>query len=186
MGLLDDAIREHLKLKQEHGADPNEIAQQEHEALGGSVTEATHSLPAEASSTSAGGQSGVPHDATEDATFSVPHDAHPTHEHRIEDRELEDTAQQAAQRYDEPTSTSRAGKEPVDRRLGTENTARTLDDQSVSWYEDEDRAAIERSQAALDEDTGDVLGKTPDFLQETPEHDRLWFEQKPPRDFDFN
>ena len=26
---------------------------------------------------------------------------------------------------------------------------------------------------------------TPDFLRETPEHDRLWFEQKPPRDFDF-
>ncbi len=31
----------------------------------------------------------------------------------------------------------------------------------------------------------DVLEETPDFLQETPEHDRLWFEQKPPRDFDF-
>ena len=33
---------------------------------------------------------------------------------------------------------------------------------------------------------GDVLEDTPDFLQETPEHDRLWFEQKPPRDFDFD
>ena len=31
----------------------------------------------------------------------------------------------------------------------------------------------------------DVLEETPDFLQETPEHDRLWFEQKPPKDFDF-
>ena len=31
----------------------------------------------------------------------------------------------------------------------------------------------------------DVLDQTPEFLQETPEHDRLWFEQKPPRDFDF-
>ena len=31
----------------------------------------------------------------------------------------------------------------------------------------------------------DVLEETPEFLQETPEHDRLWFEQKPPRDFDF-
>ncbi|MFT4035971.1 MAG: hypothetical protein QM679_10400, partial [Patulibacter sp.] len=31
----------------------------------------------------------------------------------------------------------------------------------------------------------DVLDETPDFLQETPEHDRLWFEQRPPRDFDF-
>jgi hypothetical protein len=32
---------------------------------------------------------------------------------------------------------------------------------------------------------GDVLSDTPEFLQETPDHDRLWFEQKPPRDFDF-
>lgn len=32
----------------------------------------------------------------------------------------------------------------------------------------------------------DVLEETPEFLEETPEHDRLWFEQKPPKDFDFN
>ena len=36
------------------------------------------------------------------------------------------------------------------------------------------------TEAALDE-----LEETPDFLEETPEHDRLWFERKPPRDFDF-
>jgi len=44
---------------------------------------------------------------------------------------------------------------------------------------DEVRAA---TQAADEED---VLEETPEFLQETPEHDRLWFEQRPPRDFDF-
>jgi hypothetical protein len=32
----------------------------------------------------------------------------------------------------------------------------------------------------------DVLEETPEFLQDTPEHDRLWFEQKPPKDFDFD
>jgi hypothetical protein len=32
----------------------------------------------------------------------------------------------------------------------------------------------------------DVLEETPDFLEETPEDDRLWFEQKPPKDFDFD
>ena len=31
----------------------------------------------------------------------------------------------------------------------------------------------------------DVLEETPDFLEETPEDDQLWFEQKPPKDFDF-
>jgi len=34
MGLLDDAIREHLELKRRHGADPSEVERQEHEALG--------------------------------------------------------------------------------------------------------------------------------------------------------
>jgi hypothetical protein len=33
MGLLDDAIREHLELKRRRGADPGEVARQEHEAL---------------------------------------------------------------------------------------------------------------------------------------------------------
>ena len=34
MGLLDDAIREHLELKRRRGADPDEVARQEGEALG--------------------------------------------------------------------------------------------------------------------------------------------------------
>src|SRR3954453_11143797 len=34
MGLLDDAIREHLEVKREHGADPEDVARQEQEALG--------------------------------------------------------------------------------------------------------------------------------------------------------
>jgi hypothetical protein len=32
---------------------------------------------------------------------------------------------------------------------------------------------------------GDILEGTPDFLEESPDHDRLWFEQAPPKDFDF-
>ena len=40
--------------------------------------------------------------------------------------------------------------------------------------------------ADVEDEDLDVLEDTPDFLQETPEHDRLWFEQKPPRDFDFD
>ena len=33
MGLLDEAIREHLELKRRGGADPTEVAREEHEAL---------------------------------------------------------------------------------------------------------------------------------------------------------
>jgi hypothetical protein len=33
MGLLDDAIRDHLELKRRRGADPGEVAREQHEAL---------------------------------------------------------------------------------------------------------------------------------------------------------
>jgi hypothetical protein len=39
---------------------------------------------------------------------------------------------------------------------------------------------------AAHEDDDDVLEETPEFLQDTPDHDRLWFEQRPPKDFDFD
>jgi hypothetical protein len=32
----------------------------------------------------------------------------------------------------------------------------------------------------------DVLEETPESLQDAPDHDRLWFEQRPPKDFDFD
>jgi hypothetical protein len=39
-----------------------------------------------------------------------------------------------------------------------------------------------------DPDTGheDVLEDTPDFLEDAPEDDKLWFEQRPPKDFNFD
>jgi hypothetical protein len=57
--------------------------------------------------------------------------------------------------------------------------------------EEEGRSAEPVSYRPQDHDEAasegeDVLEETPEFLQETPEHDRLWFEQRPPRDFDFD
>ena len=46
MGLLDDAIREHLELKRRRGADPAEVARQEQEALGPAVRERDEAAPA--------------------------------------------------------------------------------------------------------------------------------------------
>ena len=40
MGLLDDAIRDHLELKRRHGADPGEVARIENEALSAARREA--------------------------------------------------------------------------------------------------------------------------------------------------
>ena len=44
MGLLDQAIREHLELKRQHGADPGEVARLEREALGPPVRETQEAL----------------------------------------------------------------------------------------------------------------------------------------------
>jgi hypothetical protein len=39
---------------------------------------------------------------------------------------------------------------------------------------------------ATQRDSEDVLEETPDFLEDAPEDDNLWFEQRPPKDFDFD
>jgi hypothetical protein len=56
--------------------------------------------------------------------------------------------------------------------------------------EEEEEAVFEAEPEAEEQPPGqheeDVLEETPDFLEETPEDDQLWFEQKPPKDFDFD
>jgi hypothetical protein len=52
----------------------------------------------------------------------------------------------------------------------------------------EDAQDDDQPRPDYDPDTGheDVLEDTPDFLEESPEDDELWFEQRPPKDFDFD
>jgi hypothetical protein len=53
---------------------------------------------------------------------------------------------------------------------------------------EEPAADDEEGETAFDPDTGheDVLEDTPRFLEDAPEDDDLWFEQKPPKDFDLD
>jgi hypothetical protein len=48
--------------------------------------------------------------------------------------------------------------------------------------EEEDEPAAPASGSSHE----DVLEDTPEFLEDAPEDDNLWFEQKPPKDFDFD
>ena len=60
-----------------------------------------------------------------------------------------------------------------------------VEDEPEPKSEDEDEEpAEERPRDRRDDE--DVLEETPDFLEEAPEDDQLWFEQKPPKDFDFD
>lgn len=60
-----------------------------------------------------------------------------------------------------------------------------LDDE-IEVEQDEDPESLHEPEPAAPHHDEDVLEETPDFLEETPEDDQLWFEQKPPKDFDFD
>jgi hypothetical protein len=62
-------------------------------------------------------------------------------------------------------------------------------EEPISEEQEQPEAAAEPEQKTnYDPDTGheDVLEDTPEFLEDAPEDDELWFEQKPPKDFDFD
>jgi hypothetical protein len=187
MGLLDDAIREHLELKRQHGADPSEVERQEREALGAP-------RQAEFATTSDEGAAEPP--ATAEETAAPPDEpvaAEPVEEPVAQAPEPVDAGEER-EPFDIETLDSPADEvtpqEPEVPEPGEPAGAPGYDEDP--WLEDErdevpageslDRPRDEGEEAP-DED---VLQDTPDFLQETPEHDRLWFEQRPPRDFDWD
>ena len=66
-----------------------------------------------------------------------------------------------------------------------------LDDEPEDDEEEEDDekhepVAEEPAEVEAERQSEDLLEETPDFLEEAPEDDQLWFEQKPPKDFDFD
>jgi hypothetical protein len=208
MGLLDDAIKDHLELKRRHGADPGEVARLEHEALGPARRE-----PATAGATVAdepgledadhGYEDEVP---AEERLETPAHYAEPEPEPEPEPAEPEPPAADSELRVPEfepaPRHEPEPDPEPDEPEATVEQPTRQfsleeLEDASTAPPRPDEPAAPESRDEApapphddvvpADEepDGEDVLEETPEFLQETPEHDRLWFEQKPPKDFDF-
>jgi hypothetical protein len=184
MGLLDDAIREHLDLKRRRGADPAEIERLEREALGPvrRGPEEVEPVGLEAADLDYGGQIesdwrnghdelGGPEsyapadevDLLDPPAFDEPHEVGP-----------------ATDRPDLAEDGSDAGTlDPPPPRSGR-RTPPHLDDETAEF---DVAKHLEQPPA---EEGEDVLEETPDFLQDTPDHDRLWFEQRPPKDFDFD
>lgn len=157
MGLLDDAIREHLELKRLRGADPGDVARAEQDVLGpidceqGSEPGEQPNVQIEGSSTPDGS-----------SFFSKP-----------------GPAPDAAREASTPT---RGGQETVEINMEAE-LARESEREGNAHDEDEPSRSRGFEESKQVED---VLEEIPDFLQDTPEQERLWFEQRPPRDFDFN
>jgi hypothetical protein len=157
MGLLDDAIREHMELKRLRGADPSEVARQESEVLGR-----------------------VPRRG--DAEGEEPRDEDAVDEAAGEDHTPET--------HDSPIATP-GGHDADFANVGQE-TAEFDMSTVLDEHEEKDPAGHGHpgepagEHGDEDEPVEDVLEETPDFLRDTPEQERLWFEQQPPRDFDFD
>jgi hypothetical protein len=199
MGLLDDAIREHLDLKRRRGADPAEVTRLEQEALGPVRREPAPAEPA------AGEHHDEPH--AHEPAAAQPHAEHPhpaseglhpdehTHVLPPEDRHEPPHGDPLFEQHAHNVEMGGAAAEPAARAEPSEPEPEHAEtpqadvvDQPTTEYRVEDHHDEDEHEASAAHGgpAEDVLEETPDFLQETPEHDRLWFEQRPPRDFDFD
>lgn len=244
MGLLDDAIREHLDLKRRRGADPAEVERAEQEALG-PVRRAPERVPGDGLDHPAGLESEPDfepleederplleeHDFGPGAAEPLPDGLHPTEVHQYADLgEIDDPAAEEGSwsyevgadekeppppvRSEAPVTPPPAAAEPVAPEPATPeprpvapsppppDPADYAGGETVEYDVPESLGAEPRPRVASGEQEfesdaapgaepgvpgdDDVLEETPEFLQDTPEHDRLWFEQRPPKDFDFD
>jgi hypothetical protein len=226
MGLLDDAIREHLDLRRRRGADPADIERAEREALG-PVRRNRESTAdddvlgdavgyAEVGSAGDGPDESVAGDLVEQADPSRAEYAEPFEPDQpselpagdapVADMEPDSAAEEPpplefASGAAESLAAEHPGEdslpdEPLDDPEARTRVMRAADipvpDDATAEYDvveelgdqEPDDGEVEDHQEA--EDGEDMLEETPEFLQDTPDHDRLWFEQRPPRDFDFD
>jgi hypothetical protein len=213
MGILDDAIREHLELKRKHGVPEEELQRQEEEALGPARREVAQQLeeaePAGAHTATAEPDEPEAPAEGDGSTTAAADDTELFDMEADEGRAAEVAASKPIEIEEpepspEPVSGAALGdtephgfevvedEEALEAELGDEAAP---DDEQEPGDEpepgedrepDDEELLSAEEEAAAEEGDPDVLEDTPDFLQETPEHDRLWFEQKPPRDFDFD
>jgi hypothetical protein len=244
MGILDDAIREHLDLKRRAGADPTEIDRLEREALG-PVRRVPHDTP-DSLIDEASPQAGyvleedefgladsraapawsdaadepvpfdhepeveldgsptehwpapAPADQFQDLPEAGYEDEPPVSQEPRGDLPRHHEIAEEWEAHERRSLGEPAGREPdfpapapppssADAVFGDEpRQPMPADfDEETAEYEVEIDQDGEASRSEPDEGE-DMLEETPDFLQDTPDHDRLWFEQRPPRDFDFD
>ena len=178
MGLLDDAIRDHIDLLRRRGADPTDIAKAEAEALGPVVREVDEPPAHDDVDEVVAGTEPVPapehedfeHDEDEDGDIATGSDAQAA------------PVSQATEHFDV------FADEGVDSEADLAIEEDDVEDESLHSVDADEAPAQKEEPAApspIVEGEGDILEGTPDFLEESPDHDRLWFEQAPPKDFDF-
>jgi hypothetical protein len=176
MGILDDAIREHLELKRRLGTPEEEVQQKETEAFGpmGPVASAPAAEPSlEPAATEDEPEFQVQRTSSAEAEETASEMDDPWAPDGSEEDVLEPD-EVLSQDSLEPNGASAPPPPPEREPRPTEPEAEEPHEDPLDEWE------------AKPEPTEDVLQETPEFLEETPEHDRLWFEQRPPKDFDLD
>lgn len=260
MGILDEAIREHLELKRQHGAADDELKQLEDEAFGPAerpgaepASDAQSEAPTEFMSVPDAGEKPQRQEPSVADLQEAPPAPEPAEREQEEQPAAEEDRQAIAEQPTEhfdveeelaatadsasPTDEELVEKEieeprlaPVDplanveaveevevtaapeTELEDEEDDEFWSDQRLSEEldqaldaplpEEEDEPSAEEQPPTAEEQTAeeqdapastegkstdhDVLEDTPEFLEDAPEDDELWFEQKPPKDFDFD
>jgi hypothetical protein len=212
MGILDDAIRQHLDLKRRLGAEDEEIQRLESEAFGPptrpgepdfpetgeaqAVAPETGEQAQEPAETEAGGffdQSGdEPAPEPEPQTGAEP----PSEEHvAAVPFEMDDPAAHL-EVLSEPARVPEPEHEPApEPQEPPIESLDTVEHHFEGAVEDTGEAEVVEAEPVDDqlaigeeppaEGEEDVLEETPEFLRDQPEDDELWFEQGEPKDFDF-
>jgi hypothetical protein len=236
MGILDDAIREHLDLQRRRGADPTEVERAERDALGpvrrgpeaapGSDPDSVHDAesaeyePEDHPSDSEGFDRALESEAYEPAPSEPATEiAREPQREPASDQDAESWSYESSAPQPETAALPPSRAEPPiagpDDGLLAEPPASSAGGLAYPETSDPEQAAPAQPpasppphpaggttgtetaeydvEAALDSEPHregaegeDVLEETPEFLQDTPDHDRLWFEQRPPKDFDFD
>jgi hypothetical protein len=242
MGILDEAIRDHLDLKRRQGAREADIKRLEDEAFGPPSRPGEPDFPGEPAAEGArpaevpgavppgavpyevGADSEVapveeaaehpiageepaveepaaaasledtqPHDM--EAELGVDQGAPPAEELEHEEPDLGAEAEEPRLEVEEPRLEVEEEEKPEPPYYGEpaepESVAEIVEEEVVEGPEDIEPPAEEPpAEPAVEESSEqpgeDVLEETPEFLRDTPEGDRLWFEQRPPKDFDFD
>lgn len=248
MGILDEAIREHMELKRQHGAGDPELKRIEDEAFGPAERpgEAAPDPLAEAPTeflaqpAAEEGESDTAKEADRSPRQEGPSIAdlqEPPEPPAHSTEEREAIAEQPTEMYDVEGELGGAAPSPSDEELVEEEIAepRLAPSDPLAGLEESEEAEVsvegpapeeeedeefwseqrlsDELDQALESPLGeeeepadeegepyepepasqhepgsreDVLDETPDFLEKAPEDDQLWFEQKPPKDFDFD
>jgi hypothetical protein len=209
MGILDDAIREHLELRRRHGAREDELQRIEDEAFGPPARPGDADMPEGAVEAGPGDDAEAPAEHALDASAEpvagvdepaealAAEPATETHEDAdldIGDLDFDLDAPDA----EPPIESVETAEHPPP--IEAQDTVEHVFEDAIEEPGDaeaegapagpatgeeelvEGEEVVEEDEAEGDED---VLEETPEFLRDQPEDDELWFEQGEPKDFDF-